>query len=77
MSTQSSGLLQFICTKAASIMIAASAGASGASKTSLMSSGTTGSFDTELPEPKKVFLGLPTPGEESAGDLNERCTVLP
>ena len=53
-------------------MMAASAGASGANNTSLINSGTTGGFKTELPDPKNDFLGLPMPGDEAVGDLNAR-----
>ena len=72
MSTLSSGLLQFMWISAASIIIAASGGESGANKTSLIKSGTTGGFKTELPDPKNDFLGLLIPGDEAVGDLKAR-----
>jgi hypothetical protein len=72
MSTLRSGLLELTCIKAASIMIAASAGASGAASTSRINNGTTGNLDTELPDPMKDFLGLLMPGDEDADDRKAR-----
>jgi len=77
MTKHSSGLLLFMGTVAASVIIAASAGAAGANSTSLINQGTIGILTTELPEPKNDLWGLPDAGDDATSALNERCTVAP
>ena len=77
MTKHSSGLLLFMGTVAASVIIAASAGAAGANITCLITKAPSAILTTELPEPKNVLEGLPDAGDDATSALNERCTVAP